>query len=77
VVDVAIEFDGAYDQYNIFVSETEPHVFWVERTGDEDIIYTVKWGGADPAPTPTELARAQLGRVISGITHGLDHNITV
>jgi hypothetical protein len=77
VVDVAIEFDGTYDQYNIFVSETEPHIFWVERTGSEDIIYTIKWDGVDPAPIPVELARANLGHLGSGITIGLDPNITV
>ncbi len=77
VVDVAIEFDGTYDQYNIFVSEASPHIFWVERTGSEDIIYTIKWDGVDPAPEPIELARAQLGYLGSGITVGLDPNITV
>ena len=74
VVDVAIEFDGTYDQYNIFVSETEPHIFWVERTDEADIIYTIKWGGAEPAPEPLELGRAQIG---AGIAIGLDPTITV
>ena len=74
VVDVAIEFDGTYDQYNIFVSETEPHIFWVERTDEADIIYTIKWGGVEPAPEPLELGRAQIG---TGIAIGLDPTITV
>jgi hypothetical protein len=77
VVDVAIEFDGTYDQYNIFVSETEPHIFWVERTGSEDIIYTIKWDGVDPAPIPVELARANLGNMGNGINAGIDPTITV
>lgn len=76
IVDVAIEFDGTYNQYGIFVSDAAPDLFWVERTSDEDIIYSVKWNGTGTPPEPIELARAYLGDLY-GRSRDLDSSITV
>lgn len=76
IVDVAIEFDGTYNQYGIFVSDAAPDLFWVERTSDEDIIYSVKWNGTGTPPEPIELARAYLGDLY-GSSRDLDSSITV
>jgi len=76
IVDVAIEFDGTYNQYGIFVSDAAPDLFWVERTSDEDIVYSVKWNGTGTPPEPIELARAYLGDLY-GRSSDLDSSITV
>ena len=76
IVDVAIEFDGTYNQYGIFISDAAPDLFWVERTSDEDIIYSVKWNGTGTPPKPIELARAYLGDLY-GRSRDLDSSITV
>lgn len=76
IVDVAIEFDGTYNQYGIFISDAAPDLFWVERTSDEDIIYSVKWNGTGTPPEPIELARAYLGDLY-GRSRDLDSSITV
>jgi hypothetical protein len=76
IVDVAIEFDGTYNQYGIFVSDAAPDLFWVERTSDEDIVYSVKWNGTGTPPEPIELARAYLGDLY-GSSRDLDSSITV
>jgi hypothetical protein len=76
IVDVAIEFDGTYNQYGIFISDAAPDLFWVERTSDEDIIYSVKWNGIGTPPEPIELARAYLGDLY-GRSRDLDSSITV
>lgn len=77
IVDVAIEFDGTYNQYSIFVSDATPDLFWVERTSDEDIVYSVKWNGTGTPPEPIELARACLGDLYGSSYGDLDSSITV
>lgn len=60
VVDTAVAFNGAINLYGIFVTEDSPHIFWVERGGDKDIIYTVKWDGTGAQPAATKLGEATL-----------------
>lgn len=60
VVDTAVAFNGAINLYGIFVTEDSPHIFWVERSGDKDIIYTVKWDGTGAQPAATKLGEANL-----------------
>lgn len=60
VVDTAIAFNGAINLYGIFVTEDSPHIFWVERSGDKDTIYTIVWDGTGAQPVATKLGEANL-----------------